>query len=153
GTKASARYRVSVNAGQQATIRLRLTVNPGPDAFGNAFDELFLKRCGEADEFYDAISPKALTQDERLVQRQAFAGLLWSKQFYHYNVRRWLRGDPAGPEPPRRRQRGRNSGWLHLNNADVISMPDKWEYPWYAAWDLAFHCIPLALIDPDFAKE
>ena len=153
GTKASARYRVRIDAGQQVTIRLRLTVNPGPDAFGNAFDEFFLKRCGEADEFYDAISPKALTLDERLVQRQAFAGLLWSKQFYNYNVRRWLRGDPAGPEPPRARQRGRNSGWTHLNNADVVSMPDKWEYPWYAAWDLAFHCIPLALVDPDFAKE
>ena len=141
GTKASARYRMRVDAGQQATVKLRLTINPGPDAFGAAFDELFLKRCGEADEFYEAIAPKALTPDERMVQRQAFAGLLWSKQFYHYNVRRWLRGDPAGPEPPRQRQRGRNSGWTHLNNADVVSMPDKWEYPWYAAWDLAFHCI------------
>jgi hypothetical protein len=153
GTKASARYRLRVDAGQQATVRLRLTVNPGPDPFGNAFDELFRKRCREADEFYEAIAPKGLTPDEQMVQRQAFAGLLWSKQFYQYNVRRWLRGDPAGSKPPRRRQRGRNSGWLHLNNADVVSMPDKWEYPWYAAWDLAFHCIPLALIDPDFAKE
>jgi hypothetical protein len=111
------------------------------------------KRRDEADEFYDEISPKALTPDERMVQRQAFAGLLWSKQFYNYNVRRWLRGDPAGPEPSRDRQHGRNHGWTHLNNADVVSMPDKWEYPWYAAWDLAFHAIPLALIDPSFAKE
>lgn len=153
GTKASARYRLRVDAGQQAAVRLRLTLNPGPDAFGPAFDELFLKRCREADEFFEAIAPKALTPDERMIQRQAFAGLLWSKQFYHYNVRRWMRGDPAEPEPPRQRKRGRNSGWLHLNNADVVSMPDKWEYPWYAAWDLAFHCIPLALIDPAFAKE
>jgi len=153
GTKASARYRVRLNAGQRAAMRLRLTVNSSPDAFGSAFDEHFLRRCSEADEFYDAISPKALTPDERLVQRQAFACLLWNKQYYHYNVRRWLRGDPAGPEPPRERHHGRNHGWTHLNNADVVSMPDKWEYPWYAAWDLAFHCIPLALIDPDFAKE
>ncbi|HSR06463.1 MAG TPA: hypothetical protein VLM42_04885 [Bryobacteraceae bacterium] len=153
GTKASAHYRVSVDPGEQTTIKLRLTSDPGSDPFGNTFDELFQKRQREADEFYQAIVPKGLTPDEQLVQRQAFAGLLWSKQFYQYNVRRWLRGDPAGPEPPRQRRQGRNSGWLHLNNADVISMPDKWEYPWYAAWDLAFHCIPLALIDADFAKE
>ena len=95
----------------------------------------------------------SLTEDVRRVQRQAFAGMLWSKQFYNYDVRRWLRGDPAGPEPPAQRRRGRNSGWTHLHNMDVVSMPDKWEYPWYAAWDLAFHSIPLALIDPDFAKE
>jgi len=153
GTKASSHYQLRIDAGQNATVKLRFTVNPGPDPFGSAFDELFQKRRCEADEFYQAIAPPRLTPDEELVQRQAFAGLLWSKQFYHYNVRRWLRGDPSGPEPPRQRRGGRNSGWLHLNNADVISMPDKWEYPWYAAWDLAFHCIPLALIDPDFAKE
>jgi len=153
GTKATARYRLQLGAGQTATLRLRLSTNPGPHAFGEAFDELFQKRLSEADEFYEAIAPHDLCADERMVQRQAFACLLWGKQFYHYNVRRWLRGDPAGPEPPRERLRGRNSGWTHLNNADVISMPDKWEYPWYAAWDLAFHAIPLALIDPDFAKE
>ena len=153
GTKASARYRLSVEAGQTATVRLWLTLKPRPDAFGSTFDEIFQKRCAEADEFYETIAPAALSSDERMIQRQAFAGLLWSKQFYNYNVRRWLRGDPAGPEPPRERLHGRNHGWMHLNNADVVSMPDKWEYPWYAAWDVAFHCIPLALIDPDFAKE
>ena len=154
GTKAAAHYQLCVKPGQSATVRLRLTVNdPSADSFGDAFDGLFATRRREADEFYEAIVPKGLSEDERLVQRQAFACLLWSKQFYHYNVRRWLRGDPAGPEPPRQRQRARNRGWTHLNNADVVSMPDKWEYPWYAAWDLAFHCIPLALIDADFAKE
>ena len=154
GTKATARYQLRIGAGKAVTVRLRLSLtNFDYDAFGDVFDDLFQKRCREADEFYDAIAPKNLTADERLVQRQAFAGLLWSKQFYNYNVRRWLRGDPLGPEPPHERLRGRNSGWAHLNNADVVSMPDKWEYPWYAAWDLAFHSIPLALIDPDFAKE
>jgi hypothetical protein len=153
GTKASARYHLDLAAGQKATVRLRLTVNPSPEAFGNVFDKVFLERREEADEFYDAVSPKALTPDERMVQRQAFACVLWSKQFYHYNVRRWLRGDPTGPEPPRLRHHGRNHGWTHLNNADIVSMPDKWEYPWYAAWDLAFHCVPLTLVDPDFAKE
>ena len=153
GTKATARYRLTIGAGQTETIRLRLCINPDPKAFDDSFDQMFDKRLREADEFYEAIAPKDLSPDERMVQRQAFAGLLWGKQFYHYNVRRWLRGDPAGPEPPHDRLRGRNNGWLHLNNADVISMPDKWEYPWYAAWDLAFHSIPLALIDPDFAKE
>ena len=124
-----------------------------PGAFGPEFDELFRALAGEANEFYQAIAPAGLSEDERLVQRQAFAGLLWSKQFYNYDVRRWLRGDPAGPEPPRRAA-ARAQQWLDSShNADVISMPDKWEYPWYAAWDLAFHCIPLALIDPDFAKE
>jgi len=153
GTKASARYHLDLAGSQEATVRLRLTVNPSPEAFGKIFDKVFLERREEAEEFYDAVSPKALTPDERMVQRQAFACLLWSKQFYHYNVRRWLRGDPTGPEPPRLRHHGRNHGWTHLNNADVVSMPDKWEYPWYAAWDLAFHCVPLTLVDPDFAKE
>jgi Glycosyl hydrolase family 63 C-terminal domain len=152
GTKAAARYRFELHSGQQKSIRLRFTSRPEAGGFGQPFEELFALRMREADEFYGAISPKNLSSDERLIQRQAFATLLWSKQFYHYNVRRWLRGDPAGPEPPLERRRGRNSGWAHLNNRDVISMPDKWEYPWYAAWDLAFHSIPLALIDPDFAK-
>jgi len=153
GTKAALRYRLHLGPGQTGTIRLRLSTRADADAVGRVFDEVFEMRIHEADEFYEAIQPSDLNPDERLVQRQAFAGLLWSKQFYHYNIRRWLRGDPAGPEPPRERRRGRNSGWTHLNNADVISMPDKWEYPWYAAWDLAFHSIPLALIDPEFAKE
>ena len=121
--------------------------------FGPAFDKVFMQRIVEADEFYSHRMPKGLSKDAQSVQRQAFAGLLWSKQFYHYDVNAWLQGDPAGPPPPERRQFGRNKEWGHLYNADVISMPDKWEYPWYAAWDLAFHCIPLAHIDPDFAKE
>ena len=154
GTKAAARYRLSIAGRQARTIRLRLTPEePLEDALGPTFDEIFWARIREADEFYTAITPPGLSDDERLVQRQAFAGMLWNKQFYHYEVRRWLRGDPTGPEPPRQRERGRNSGWTHLNAQDIISMPDKWEYPWFAAWDLGFHCLPLALVDPDFAKE
>ncbi|MEP6600346.1 MAG: glucosidase, partial [Nitrospirota bacterium] len=103
--------------------------------------------------FYSALIPPDLSADGRNIMRQAFAGLLWSKQFYHYDVNRWLRGDPTSPPPPRERLQGRNHEWTHLYNADVISMPDKWEYPWYAAWDLAFHCVPLALVDPQFAKD
>jgi mannosylglycerate hydrolase MGH1-like protein len=154
GTKAAVRYRLSIDAGGSVTVKLRLTPEePHEGALGRGFDEVFSRRIREADEFYDAIAPPNLTGDERLVQRQAFAGMLWNKQFYHYDVRRWLRGDATGPEPPRQRQHGPNAGWTHLRTQDVISMPDKWEYPWFAAWDLAFHCIPLALIDPDFAKE
>jgi hypothetical protein len=120
---------------------------------GTSFDQIFAQRIVEADEFYSRGTPKNLSKDAQAVQRQAFAGLLWSKQFYHYDVSAWLLGDPAGPRPPASRVRGRNKEWGHLYNEDVVSMPDKWEYPWYAAWDLAFHCIPLAQIDPDFAKE
>ncbi len=135
-------------------VRLRLARAPAPEPpFGREFDELFETRIREADAFYDTLATPDLSEDARSVQRQAFAGMLWSKQFYHYDVGRWLRGDPAGPEPPGERLRGRNSEWTHLFNADVVSMPDKWEYPWYAAWDLAFHCIPLALVDPEFAKQ
>jgi hypothetical protein len=154
GTKASARYRLHIAPGGTAMVRLRLTPNPlSEDSFTNAFDEICAERIREADEFYQTRVPLEASEDARRVQRQAFAGLLWGKQFYQYDVRRWLRGDPAGPDPPRQRLQGRNSGWTHLNNADIISMPDKWEYPWYAAWDLAFHCIPLALVDPEFAKQ
>ena len=160
GTKAAARYRLSIEGGQSAAVKLRFadrifgsSHDEGGEAFGPAFDALFALRVQEADEFYEAIAPPGLAEDARRVQRQTFAGLLWNKQFYHYDVKRWLRGDPAGPEPPQERRRGRNSGWTHLYNADIISMPDKWEFPWYAAWDLAFHCIPLALVDPEFAKE
>src|SRR5205085_5524759 len=123
------------------------------EALSAEFDEIFAARQRETDEFYHLLAPPSLSEDGRNVQRQAFAGMLWSKQFYYYDVRRWLRGDPAMPEPPRARWSGRNRTWTHLHNEDVISMPDKWEYPWYAAWDLAFHCIPFALVDPDFAKE
>src|SRR5262249_11328814 len=107
----------------------------------------------EADEFYATVIPAELDEDARNVMRQAFAGVLWSKQYYHYDVREWLSGDPDQPPPPAERVTGRNHEWKHLNNADVISMPDKWESPWYASWDLAFHCIPLALVDAAFAKE
>jgi hypothetical protein len=154
GTKAAARYRLTIAPGASATIKLRLTPNqPTPDALGDAFDEIFAARLREADEFYERIHPAGAGEDARRVQRQAFAGMLWSKQFYFYDVRRWLRGDVAQPDPPASRLQGRNSGWKHLFNEDVVSMPDKWEYPWYAAWDLAFHCIPFALVDVDFAKE
>jgi hypothetical protein len=110
-------------------------------------------RRREADEFYGEVIPASLSDDARNVARQAIAGLLWSKQYYHYVVKDWIEGDPAQPAPPVERARGRNHQWTHLYNSDVISMPDKWEYPWYAAWDLAFHCVPLALVDSDFAKE
>jgi hypothetical protein len=116
-------------------------------------DEVFSQRIREANEFYGGIHAPHLNDDEQLVQRQAFAGLLWSKQFYQYDGYRWLAGDPAQPPPAENRRRGRNRDWFHLDNADVILMPDKWEYPWYASWDLAFHCVVMALIDPCFAKE
>ena len=154
GTKASSLYRVTLAAGKSVAIRLRLSNTPIPgDPFGRDFEATFAQRLREADDFYATVIPKALSDDAKRVMRQAFAGLLWSKQFYHYYLRRWLQGDPCGPRPAPERSQGRNHEWLHLYNEDVISMPDKWEYPWYAAWDLAFHMIPLALVDPDFAKS
>jgi len=153
GTKAAARYRTALAPGQSVVTRLRLSNSPIPgDPFGREFDVLFAQRFREADEFYETVIPKKLSADARNVMRQALAGLLWSKQFYHYDVSRWLSGDPTGPPISAERTKGRNHEWGHLYNEDVISMPDKWEYPWYAAWDLAFHAIPLALVDPDFAK-
>ncbi len=153
GTKAAALYRTSIEPGQSVATRLRLSNSPIPGGpFGREFDVLFAQRAREADEFYETIVPRKLSDDARNVIRQAFAGLLWSKQFYHYDVGRWLQGDPTGPAMRAERMNGRNHEWRHLYNEDVISMPDKWEYPWYAAWDLAFHTIPLALVDPDFAK-
>ena len=154
GTKAAAHYSLTIQPGATEVIRLRLTDAEfwGKSAFLN-FDTIVEQRLCEADEFYATIVPRHLSGDARNVIRQGFAGMLWSKQFYHYVVRDWLRGDPRNPPPPRERQQGRNREWTHLYNCDVISVPDKWEYPWYAAWDLAFHCIPLALVDPDFAKE
>jgi hypothetical protein len=153
GTKAAAHYKLQVQPGETVTVRLRLT-NSGlhRDQFADFHDIVDLRQH-EADEFYATVIPQALSEDARNVMRQGFAGMLWSKQFYHYVVRDWLHGDPGNPPPPRERLKGRNHEWTHLFNADVISMPDKWEYPWYAAWDLAFHCIPLALVDSDFAKE
>ena len=111
------------------------------------------QRQEEADAFYDALQAGMIDGAARRVQRQAWAGMLWSKQYYYYDVRQWLRGDPEQPAPPAPRQAGRNADWHHLFNSDVMSMPDKWEYPWYAAWDLAFHCVALAPVDPDFAKD
>jgi hypothetical protein len=117
------------------------------------FDQVLEQRRAEADAFYAELQAELDDPDARSVQRQAFAGMIWSKQFFHYDVARWLEGDPTQPPPPSSHRHGRNSEWRHLNNYDIISMPDKWEYPWYAAWDLAFHCIPLALIDAEFAKQ
>jgi Mannosylglycerate hydrolase MGH1-like glycoside hydrolase domain len=150
GTKAALRYRLEVAAGDTATVELRLTETPG---LGGDFADAMTTRAREADEFYAEIAPAGASADEALVLRQALAGMLWSKQFYHYDIRRWLGGDAAGPTPPAERRGGRNASWPHLNNMDVISMPDKWEYPWYAAWDLAFHCVALAHVDPEFAKS
>ena len=149
GTKVAAHYSVSIEPGTTWTCMLRLAPVRQSDPFAGAA-EVFATRVAEANEFYREIS-SAQTEDERAVQRQALAGLLWSKQFYYYDVDQWLRGDPAGPTPPP--GRSRNQGWKHLNNFDIIIMPDTWEYPWYAAWDLAFHCIAMALIDPAFAKQ
>jgi Glycosyl hydrolase family 63 C-terminal domain len=154
GSKAAAHYQLTLGSGETVVIRMRLADSDfkGKNAFA-AFDKTFALRQGEADEFYATVIPQDLSADAQNVMRQGFAGMLWSKQFYHYVIKDWLRGDPDDPRPPQERQKGRNHQWTHLYNADVISMPDKWEYPWYAAWDLAFHCIPLALVDPDFAKE
>jgi hypothetical protein len=151
GTKCSARYLLTVGAGRSAVVRLRLTRDPTSSA--DSVDAVLAARKREADEFYATIVPERLSEDGRNVMRQALAGMLWSKQFYHYVVRDWLTGDDRQPPPPSQRRGGRNSDWLHLYNADVLTMPDKWEYPWYASWDLAFHCIPLAIVDSDFAKE
>jgi hypothetical protein len=157
GTKAAAHYVHTIAAGGQATIQVRFT-DRAPEAFAEgpftgAFTSTIELRRSEADDFYKTLIPRRFGPDAELVTRQAFAGLLWTKQFYHYVVRDWLNGDPGHPAPPRDRRRGRNHEWPHLYNADVISMPDKWEYPWYAAWDLAFHCVPLAIVDPAFAKD
>jgi hypothetical protein len=154
GTKAAAHYQLAVGAGETVVVRLRLADSDfqGKNAFAS-FDKTFALRQREADEFYATVIPRDLSADAQNVMRQGFAGMLWSKQFYHYVINDWLKGDPGNPPPPQERKRGRNREWTHLYNADVISMPDKWEYPWYAAWDLAFHCIPLALVDSDFAKE
>ncbi|HXB68490.1 MAG TPA: hypothetical protein VNY05_09610 [Candidatus Acidoferrales bacterium] len=153
GTKAAAHYVLTIAAGKSATVELRLTDTPSSDPFGAAFQKTFIQRMDDANDFYATVTPRELSIDGRAVMRQAFAGLLWSKQYYHYVVRDWLGGDPAFPAPPAIRNRGRNHDWPHLYNSDIISMPDKWEYPWYAAWDLAFHCLPLALVDSQFAKD
>lgn len=152
GTKAAAYYQFTIPPGGSVQVRLRMTDQQLERPLAE-FDAVFAARLQDADEFYAHLQQRIDSEDERLVQRQALAGMIWSKQFYFYDVRPWLRGDEAQPPPPHERRQGRNNDWEHLNNADVISMPDKWEYPWYAAWDLAFHCIPLALVDPQFAKD
>ncbi len=154
GTKVAAMYRVDIPPGQCQTFRLRLTSDyPSEDVLSSGFEEVFEERLKEANEFYSKIIPPALSADAQNVFRQAMGGLFWSKQFFHYDVRTWLEGDPAGPPPPPERLMERNHSWIHLYNADVLSMPDKWEYPWYAAWDLAFHCVAMSLADPGYAKE
>lgn len=152
GTKAAFHYKMSLAAGKSKVLRLRLADRFLSEPFED-YDLQFDLRKKEADEFYDAMQNTVKSQDEKEIQRQAFAGMLWSKQFYYYDVDQWLKGDPAQPPPPVERLGIRNQEWKHLNNADVISMPDKWEYPWFAAWDLAFHTIPLSMIDPEFAKS
>jgi hypothetical protein len=157
GTKAAAHYSLTIPAGKSVSVQLRLSPHDfmagGTTPFGRSFDKVFSVRKREADDFYAGVVPDGLTADAKNVMRQSLAGMLWSKQFYHYEIKRWIEGDPEFPTPPDARRHGRNHEWQHLYNADVISMPDKWEYPWYAAWDLAFHCIPLALVDSEFAKE
>jgi len=152
GTKAGVWYQASIPGGGTQQLRLRLTGSDLAAPFQD-FDSLLAQRHADADQFYADLQKDIAGEDEKLVQRQAFAGLIWSKQFYHFDVARWLKGDPSQPTPPVQRLHGRNVDWRNLNNADIVSMPDKWEYPWYASWDLAFHCIPFALIDADFAKH
>jgi hypothetical protein len=163
GTKVAAQYRLTVPSGKSETVRLRLTpIAPealrksygiGNGAFGKHFEEITETRQQEADQFYASVIPATLDEDSARVVRQALAGMLWSKQFYHYDVNRWLAERGNDPYLPSRKSAPRNGAWHHVYNADIISMPDKWEYPWYAAWDLAFHVLPLSLVDPDFAKQ
>jgi glycogen debranching enzyme len=157
GTKCAAHSHFKIAPGASVTLRLRLTNVEPSDSVANPFDasfeKIFDQRRGEADQFYATRFPQERSEDAHNVMRQALAGMLWSKQSYHYDVRTWLNGDPGQPPPPPERKKGRNHDWMHLYNADVISMPDKWEYPWFAAWDLAFHTVALSLVDPDFAKE
>jgi hypothetical protein len=157
GTKAALHYTVTVPAGGSAELRLRLTlrgpVDDGPEAdLTDGFDRVMGQRLAEADDFFAALTPDGASKDEALVLRQAIAGLMWSKQFYHYDVARWLKGDPYAEAPAQSHQHGRNERWSHMTNCEVISMPDTWEYPWYAAWDLAFHCVAIAHVDPGYAK-
>jgi hypothetical protein len=155
GTKAAAHYGLEIPAGEDITFNLRLFSEDetSREPLGAGFERIFSNRIREANEFYASIIPSGLSEEEQNVTRQGYAGLLWSKQFYFYVLPHWLEGDPAQPRPPYSRRNGRNQDWKHLYNRDVISMPDKWEYPWYAAWDLAFHMVPFAHVDPQFAKD
>ena len=151
GTKASLRYHLELAPG--ATKRMPVALRGRARRPGDGFDAVLDKRKAEADEYFASISPVDITSDESQVLRQASAGMLWCKQYYHYDVQRWLHGDPTQPPPPPQRLEGRNSRWTHLSNREVISMPDSWEYPWYASWDLAFHAVALAHLDPAYAKS
>jgi hypothetical protein len=161
GTKGSLHWRLTLAGGEERTIRLRLAQTappPGTDPvpaldLGAGFDAVYAARQAEADAYFAEVIPAGASADEAAVARQAIAGLMWGKQFYHFDVQRWLTGDPASAPPPPGRKFGRNSAWWHMNSFDVISMPDPWEYPWYAAWDLAFHCVTIARVDPGFAKS
>ena len=153
GTKAAALYRLNLVRQGSARVRMRMRLGEtSADAFAE-FEQIFADRVREADEFYAAVHAGLDNEDARRVQRQALAGMLWNRQCYHYNLFEWLQGDPGQPPPPAQRQSGRNHDWQHLNGDEVLSMPDKWEYPWFAAWDLGFHCIALSLVDPEFAKR
>jgi hypothetical protein len=159
GTKCAFWYQVTVPAGQTVELRVRLRPAAAKAAsgatavpFGTQFDRVMTARRADADEFYDELTPRDATADEAMVMRQAFSGMLWSKQLFYYDVKRWLDGDPTQPTPPPERLTGRNSHWRNFDAFDIMSMPDKWEYPWFAAWDLAFHCVALAHVDPAFAK-
>ena len=152
GSKAAPHYYANIPAGGSATFRVRLTNAEFANPFADA-DAILVQARQDADDYYADLQRDLADPDARRVQRQALAGMIWTKQFYYYDVPEWLNGDPTQPTPPPQRRQGRNADWNHVNTADVLSMPDKWEYPWFAAWDLAFHCLPLALVDPEFAKE
>jgi len=152
GTKAAVNYLIDIPAGGSKTIRLRLSGKKEGNAFGD-FDTLFAQRLTEADAFYAGLQQVISDEDEKRIHRQAISGMLWNKQFYSYKVQQWFDGDPAMPPPPEQRLKGRNADWKQLNNEHIISVPDKWEFPWYAAWDLGFHCVTIGMVDPDFAKQ
>jgi hypothetical protein len=152
GTKAAALYRLNILAGGSQIVRLRLSAQPSDEPFRN-FDQIFASRFAEANEFYDRVTPRSLNEDERRVHRQAVAGMLWSKQYYYFDLDKWLQEHKAHPLVGENARNIRNAEWFHMLNSDIISMPDKWEYPWYAAWDLAFHTLALSLVDFDFAKD
>src|SRR5438270_6391877 len=152
GTKAAVNYVLDIPAHGSHTIKLRLCDKKAGNAFDD-FDTIFAQRTKEADEFYAALQQPISSEDEKRIHRQAISGMLWNKQFYSYKVQQWLDGDPSMPAPPAERLQGRNSDWKQLNNEHIISVPDKWEFPWYAAWDLGFHCVSLGMVDPDFAKQ
>jgi hypothetical protein len=152
GTKCAAHFPLTIPAGAEVKLRLRFASGVEAPPFGD-FDKIIDARREEADEFYAGLQCDLADEEERKIQRQALSGLIWNKQYYYFDIREWLKGDPTQPAPPPERKHGRNHEWTHLNNADIVSMPDKWEYPWYAAWDLAFHAIPLAVLDPAFAKR